>query len=44
MLGVDVYLPAGVWKNLIDKIEYSGGQTICCEAPLEAIPVFQKIL
>lgn len=39
----NVYLPAGTWKNLIDHIEYSGGQTINCQAPLEAIPVFQKM-
>jgi len=40
----EVYLPAGTWKNLIDEKEYQGGQTICCPAPIEAIPVFQRIV
>ena len=39
----NVYLPAGTWKNLIDHKEYSGGQTMNCQAPLEAIPVFQRM-
>lgn len=38
----NVYLPAGVWKNLNDGKEYQGSQTIPCDAPIECIPVFQK--
>ena len=39
----EVYLPAGSWKNLNDGREYTGGQTITCDAPLEYIPVFMKL-
>ncbi|BCJ93180.1 glycosyl hydrolase [Anaerocolumna cellulosilytica] len=40
----EVYLPAGTWRNLIDDKEYQGGQTISCLAPIEEIPVFQRIV
>lgn len=39
----NVYLPSGVWKNINDMKEYSGGQTIRCAAPIDYIPVFQKV-
>lgn len=39
----EVYLPAGTWRGLNDEEEYEGGRTICCAAPIEAIPVFQRI-
>jgi len=39
----DVYLPAGTWKNVNDGKEYAGGATYTCDAPLEYIPVFEKI-
>lgn len=38
-----VYLPEGVWRNLNDQKEYQGGQTIECDAPIDCIPVFQRI-
>ena len=38
-----VYLPKGKWKNLYDKLEYIGNQTITCDAPIENIPVFRRI-
>jgi len=39
----DLYLPAGIWRSLNDDAEHGGGQTISCAAPIEAIPVFQRI-
>lgn len=38
-----VYLPEGIWKNFNDGKEYEGGRTIECDAPIDCIPVFQKI-
>jgi len=38
----EVYLPEGVWKNINDGKEYVGGQTVSCQAPIDAIPVFHK--
>lgn len=38
-----VYLPDGVWKNLNDKKEYTGGKTIECDAPIDCIPVFIRV-
>lgn len=38
----EVYLPEGVWKNINDGKEYVGGQTVRCQAPIDAIPVFHK--
>ena len=36
-----VYLPAGaVWKDAFSGIEYTGGQRVTVDAPLEMIPVF----
>lgn len=40
----EVYLPAGVWRDIADGQEYAGGQTLVCEAPLERIPVFEKVV
>lgn len=39
----EVYLPSGTWKNLYDHTVYEGGQIVSCAAPIEAIPVFQRI-
>ena len=38
-----VYLPEGTWKNLVDGKEYLGGSYVMSEAPLEAIPVFERV-
>ena len=38
-----VYLPQGSWKNINTGEVLEGGQTITAEAPLEEIPVFEKI-
>ncbi len=39
----NVYLPSGTWKNLENGAVHHGGQTLLCDAPLDAIPVFQRI-
>ncbi len=39
----EVYLPAGRWRDIAEGREYAGGQTVVCDAPLERIPVFEKI-
>ena len=38
-----VYLPEGNWKNIADGSILKGGQTITADAPLERIPVFERI-
>ena len=38
-----VYLPEGTWKNMVDGKEYLGGSYVVSEAPLEAIPVFERV-
>lgn len=38
-----VYLPEGVWKDIADGKEYTGGQTLTCETPIERIPVFERM-
>ena len=39
-----VYLPAGNWKNLHTGEMVSGGTTITADAPLDVIPVFEKMV
>ena len=39
----DVYLPAGKWVNITDGTTYEGCQTIIADAPIEHIPVFERI-
>ena len=39
----EVYLPAGTWKDTRDGKTYEGGQVIVAEAPIETIPVFEKV-
>lgn len=39
----EVYLPAGTWRDTRDGKNYEGGQVIVAEAPLETIPVFEKV-
>lgn len=43
MVKRNVYLPAGTWKSIHDGRIYSGGITIEADAPLEIIPVFEKV-
>ncbi len=38
-----VYLPAGSWKRLADGKVFEGAQVITSEAPLEWIPVFERL-
>ena len=38
-----VYLPEGRWKNLHDGSGVDGGRTVECAAPLERIPVFERV-
>ena len=39
----DVYLPEGNWKSIHEGNIYSGGKTIHADAPIDIIPVFEKI-
>lgn len=39
----EVYLPTGNWKNIHTGEMTQGGQTICVDAPLEIIPVFERV-
>ncbi len=39
----EVYLPAGKWKNMATGEELAGGQKVTVAAPLEVIPVFEKL-
>ncbi len=39
----EVYLPEGSWKNIDSGEIYTGAQTITAEAPLEIIPVFERL-
>ena len=38
-----VYLPAGRWKNIFTGEEQEGGCEIEAEAPLDVIPVFERL-
>lgn len=38
-----VYLPQGEWRLTSDQTVYSGGQTVEVDAPIEYMPVFEKI-
>ena len=39
-----VYLPYGArWRDVNGENEYEGGQWIVADAPLEAMPVFERI-
>ncbi len=38
-----VYLPEGKWQDIRNGVTYDGHQTITSVAPIESIPVFQKI-
>ena len=39
----DVYLPEGTWKDTLDNAIYKGNTTIKAKAPINHIPVFEKI-
>ena len=39
----EVYLPAGKWKNMATGEVLAGGQKVTVAAPLEVIPVFEKL-
>ncbi len=38
-----VYLPAGLWKDVDTGAEYPGGRTVTADAPLDRIPVFERM-
>lgn len=38
-----VYLPRGKWKNVSTGQICEGGQTVTCPAPIESIPVFERM-
>ena len=38
-----VYLPAGRWKDIRDGRIYGGGRRISANAPVDEIPVYEKI-
>jgi len=38
-----VYLPAGKWRNIEDQVVYDGNQEVIASAPLEFIPVFERM-
>lgn len=39
----EVYLPQGQWKDIHSNAVHEGAQTITAPAPIEIIPVFEKI-
>ena len=39
----EVYLPAGTWRDTRDGAEYAGPCAIMAEAPLDSIPVYERI-
>ncbi|MGN0435624.1 MAG: TIM-barrel domain-containing protein [Wujia sp.] len=39
----EVYLPAGQWKLTSDGTVYEGGQTVKVAAPIEYMPVFERM-
>ncbi len=39
----EVYLPAGRWKDTRDGKEYEGGCTVLADAPVDSMPVFEKL-
>lgn len=43
MMEREIYLPAGKWKNIATGEELAGGQKVTVAAPLEVIPVFEKL-
>ncbi len=39
----EVYLPAGSWKNVNNGETLEGGKTVTVKAPIEEIPVFERV-
>ena len=39
----DVYLPEGIWKDLNSGVEMVGGRAVRVMAPIDVIPVYQRI-
>jgi alpha-D-xyloside xylohydrolase len=39
----EVYLPAGRWKDVDSGEILEGGKTVSVNAPIEEIPVFEKL-
>lgn len=39
----EVYLPAGTWKNIHDGHVHEGNQSIVADAPIDIIPVYERI-
>ena len=39
----EVYLPAGEWKLTSTGEVYKGGQTVSVKAPIEYMPVFERV-
>ena len=39
----EVYLPEGKWKNVNSGETLQGGQTVIVKAPIDEIPVFERI-
>ena len=39
----EVYLPEGKWKNVNSGEILAGGQSITVKAPIDEIPVFEKL-
>ena len=40
----EVYLPAGTWRDTRDGATYEGPVTLVAEAPLESIPVYERMI
>ena len=38
-----VYLPCGQWKDVDTGVIYEGNQTIDVDAPIERMPVFERV-
>ena len=39
----EVYLPTGLWRNIHDGNTYQGGKAITADAPIDIIPVYERI-
>jgi len=38
-----VYLPQGKWQDVDTGVVYEGGQTVTVDAPIERMPVFERV-